>query len=205
VKQECRFHRRHKDPGYSWTPSDLSDCAAPHQIPRLQPTFGFPADMLVARERRLAAVTTHLNHERVMLARKAGSPASTTAPQRGRQAWRYGVTRSDHEELAPLALQSHAILRINELLNWRWRRRDESMWPTPCDQVFWHRRVSVRRPTGRRIVGKYGTPANGPAALLKWLRPPNEGPNLVITFCEVSRGHARDECRLATEGPRVPR
>ncbi len=198
-----------KDPGYSWTPSILSD-GAHHTNATYYNDVRVPADMLVGEENAgWRLITTQLNHERVML-----GPAGKIAGIYDRiQAWASkprgnGVTPIDQDDVKRSLGEIHSIWRVNELLNWQVASSGETVEvaDAAATKVFSTERIQRIGRLAEEIVAKYGNPAEEETAeLLRWLDSHTKR-NLVITFGGGVNEVMREQVAAAgLKVPRVPR
>lgn len=198
------------DPGYSWTPIITAD-GAHHTNATYFDNVRVPADMLVGEENKgWRLITTQLNHERVSL---GPSGKIEQLYDRVRQ-WAAPRGVLDEPEARRLLGRIHAMVRLNELLNWQVAATAEN---TESDQaqviadasatkVYSTESLQEAGRLAEEIVGRYGDPAD-PATgeLLTWLDRRTKQ-NLVVTF----GGGVNEVMRelIASSGlklPRVPR
>jgi alkylation response protein AidB-like acyl-CoA dehydrogenase len=198
-----------KDPGYSWTPIILSD-GAHHTNATYYNDVRVPADMLVGEENAgWRLITTHLNHERVML-----GPAGKIAGIYDRiQAWASkprgnGVTPIDQDDVKRSLGEIHSIWRVNELLNWQVASSGDTVEiaDAAATKVFSTERIQRIGRLAEEIVAKYGNPAEEETAeVLQWLDSHTKR-NLVITFGGGVNEVMREQVAAAgLKVPRVPR
>ncbi|MGX1775573.1 acyl-CoA dehydrogenase family protein [Nocardia brasiliensis] len=198
------------DPGYSWTPIITCD-GAHHTNATYFDDVRVPADMLVGAENKgWRLITTQLNHERVGL-----GPSGKIEQLYDRvRAWAQPRGVLGETEVRRSLGRIHAMVRLNELLNWQVAATSASADPDPngviadasATKVFSTESLQEAGRLAEEIVGRYGDPADaGTAELLTWLDRRTKQ-NLVVTF----GGGVNEVMRelVATAGlnlPRVPR
>ncbi|ASF10415.1 putative acyl-CoA dehydrogenase [Nocardia brasiliensis NBRC 14402] len=198
------------DPGYSWTPIITCD-GAHHTNATYFDDVRVPADMLVGEENKgWRLITTQLNHERVGL-----GPSGKIEQLYDRvRAWAQPRGVLGETDVRRSLGRIHAMVRLNELLNWQVAATSASADPDPngviadasATKVFSTESLQEAGRLAEEIVGRYGDPADaGTAELLTWLDRRTKQ-NLVVTF----GGGVNEVMRelVATAGlnlPRVPR
>ena len=174
------------DPGFSWTPTITAD-GAHHTNTTYYSDVRVPVSMRVGEENEgWKLITTQLNHERVML-----GPAGRIAGLYERvHAWATrpgpgGVAPVEHGDVRRALAETHAVCRINELLNWAVASRsaDEiDVADASATKVFSSERAQHVFRLLEEIVGRYGDPADeDTAALMHWLDVQAKR-SLVLTF-----------------------
>lgn len=200
------------DPGYSWTP--IMTCDGAHHINATYYTdVRVPANMLVGTENEgWKLITTQLNHERVMLGpagRIAGMYDRVRAWAAARQA-PDGTSLLDQPDVMTTLAETHAVVRINELLNWQVAASASSSAVDVADasatKIFGSERIQRAGRGLRDVVARHGDPSEQDTAdLMEWLEIQAKR-NLVLTF-----GGGVNEIQrelIATVGlglPKVPR
>ncbi|WP_040833044.1 acyl-CoA dehydrogenase family protein [Nocardia brevicatena] len=198
------------DPGYSWTPIITAD-GAHHTNATYFDNVRVPADMLVGEENKgWRLITTQLNHERVSL---GPSGKIEQLYDRVRQ-WAAPRGVLDEPDVQRLLGRVHAMVRLNELLNWQVAATAENaasdqaqvIADASATKVYSTESLQEAGRLVEEIVGRYGDPAD-PATgeLLTWLDRRTKQ-NLVVTF----GGGVNEVMRelIASSGlklPRVPR
>lgn len=198
------------DPGYSWTPIITAD-GAHHTNATYFDNVKVPANMLVGEENKgWRLITTQLNHERVSL---GPSGKIEQLYDRVRQ-WAAPRGVLDEPEVRRLLGRIHAMVRLNELLNWQVAATAENaesdqaqvIADASATKVYSTESLQEAGRLAEEIVGRYGDPAD-PATgeLLTWLDRRTKQ-NLVVTF----GGGVNEVMRelIASSGlklPRVPR
>lgn len=198
------------DPGYSWTPIITAD-GAHHTNATYFDNVRVPADMLVGEENKgWRLITTQLNHERVSL---GPSGKIEQLYDRVRQ-WAAPRGVLDEPDVRRLLGRVHAMVRLNELLNWQVAATAENaasdqaqvIADASATKVYSTESLQEAGRLVEEIVGRYGDPAD-PATgeLLTWLDR-RVKQNLVVTF----GGGVNEVMRelIASSGlklPRVPR
>ncbi|MFI6870588.1 acyl-CoA dehydrogenase family protein [Nocardia sp. NPDC050406] len=199
-----------KDPGYSWTPIITCD-GAHHTNATYFDNVRVPANMTVGEENggwRL--ITTQLNHERVSL---GPSGKIEQLYDRVREwASKQGVL-GETDVLRSLG-RLHAMVRLNELLNWQvasnMERPDADQRDVIADasatKVFSTEAVQEAGRLAEEIVGRFGDPADAATAeLLTWLDRRTKQ-NLVVTFGGGVNEVMRELiAQMGLRLPRVPR
>ncbi|NNH73463.1 acyl-CoA dehydrogenase [Nocardia uniformis] len=195
------------DPGYSWTPIITCD-GAHHTNATYFDNVRVPANMIVGEvDRGWKLITTQLNHERVSL-----GPSGKIEQLYDRvRDWaiKQGVL-GEIDVARPLG-RLHAMVRLNELLNWQVASNSERPDADPRDviadasatKVFSTEAVQEAGRLAEEIVGRFGDPADSATAdLLTWLDRRTKQ-NLVVTF----GGGVNEIMRelIATAGLRLPR
>ncbi|MEV0298143.1 acyl-CoA dehydrogenase family protein [Nocardia sp. NPDC050710] len=199
-----------KDPGYSWTPIITCD-GAHHTNATYFDNVRVPADMLVGAENRgWRLITTQLNHERVSLG-PSGKIEQLYDRVHDWAAPRGVLGKPDVQRSLG---RIHAMVRLNELLNWQVAATADSATEDPmgviadasATKIFSTESLQEAGRLAEEIVGGYGDPGDpATAALLTWLDRRTKQ-NLVVTF----GGGVNEVMRelVATAGlqlPRVPR
>ncbi|MGW4367507.1 acyl-CoA dehydrogenase family protein [Nocardia takedensis] len=199
-----------KDPGYSWTPIITCD-GAHHTNATYFDNVRVPANMLVGQENRgWQLITTQLNHERVGL-----GPSGKIEQLYDRvRAWAEANGVLDDPAVRRALGRLHAMVRLNELLNWQVAATADSKAEDPmgviadasATKVYSTESLQEAGRLAEEIVGAYGDPADpATAELLTWLDRRTKQ-NLVVTF----GGGVNEVMRelVASAGlklPRVPR
>ncbi|MET7768114.1 acyl-CoA dehydrogenase family protein [Nocardia sp. NPDC005366] len=198
------------DPGYSWTPIITCD-GAHHTNATYFDSVRVPANMLVGQENRgWQLITTQLNHERVGLG-PSGKIEQIYDRVRNWAAPRGVLGKPDVQRSLG---RMHAMVRLNELLNWQVAATADSKSDDPmgviadasATKVYSTESLQEAGRLAEEIVGGYGDPADpDTAALLTWLDRRTKQ-NLVVTF----GGGVNEVMRelVASAGlklPRVPR
>jgi alkylation response protein AidB-like acyl-CoA dehydrogenase len=191
------------DPGYSWTPIITCD-GAHHVNATYYSGVRVPVGMRVGAENAgWRLVTTQLNHERVML-----GPAGRIAVLHDRvRGWAAERGLLGEPDVRRALAQTHACLRVNELLNWQVAAADTvEIADASATKVFGSERLQRLGQALSDVVGRHGDPADPATAdLVTWLDVQVKR-NLVLTF-----GGGVNEIQrelIATSGlglPRVPR
>ena len=169
------------DPGFSWTPTITAD-GAHHTNTTYYSDVRVPVSMRVGDENdgwRL--ITTQLNHERVML-----GPAGRIAGLYERvRTWADSHELLDESAVRRALAQTHAICRVNELLNWQVASRsaDEvDIADASATKVFASEQAQRVFRLLEEVVGAFGDPADADTAyLLRWLDVQAKR-SLVLTF-----------------------
>lgn len=199
-----------KDPGYSWTPIITCD-GAHHTNATYFDNVRVPANMIVGEENggwRL--ITTQLNHERVSL---GPSGKIEQLYDRVREwASKQGVL-GETDVLRSLG-RLHAMVRLNELLNWQvasnMERPDADQRDVIADasatKVYSTEALQEAGRLAEEIVGRFGDPADAATAdLLVWLDRRTKQ-NLVVTFGGGVNEVMRELiAQMGLRLPRVPR
>jgi alkylation response protein AidB-like acyl-CoA dehydrogenase len=198
------------DPGFSWTPTITAD-GAHHTNTTYYSDVRVPVSMRVGEENEgWRLITTQLNHERVML-----GPSGRIAGLYERvHAW---ASRPGTDGVAPLSYpdvqralaETHAVCRINELLNWQVAAAsaDEiDVADASATKVFSSERAQRAFRVLEEIVGRYGDHADpATAELMHWLDVQAKR-SLVLTFGGGVNEIQRELISMfGLELPRVPR
>ncbi|WP_069165436.1 acyl-CoA dehydrogenase family protein [Nocardia altamirensis] len=198
------------DPGYSWTPIITCD-GAHHTNATYFDDVRVPADMLVGEENKgWRLITTQLNHERVGL-----GPSGKIEQLYDRvRDWAQPRGVLGELDVRRSLGRIHAMVRLNELLNWQVAATADSAGSDPmgviadasATKVFSTESLQEAGRLAEEIVGRYGDPAEpGTAELLTWLDRRTKQ-NLVVTYGGGSNEVMRE--LVASAGlqlPRVPR
>jgi alkylation response protein AidB-like acyl-CoA dehydrogenase len=198
------------DPGFSWTPTITAD-GAHHTNTTYYSDVRVPVSMRVGEENEgWRLITTQLNHERVMLG-PAGRIAGLYERVHG---W---ASRPGPDGVAPLSYpdvrralaQTHAICRINELLNWQVASRsahEVDVADASATKVFSSERAQHVFRLLEEVVGRYADPADAASAeLMHWLDVQAKR-SLVLTFGGGVNEIQRELISMFGLGlPRVPR
>ncbi|MFC9993197.1 acyl-CoA dehydrogenase family protein [Nocardia sp. NPDC127526] len=199
-----------KDPGYSWTPIITAD-GAHHTNATYFDNVRVPADMIVGEENGgWKLITTQLNHERVSL---GPSGKIEQLYERVREwAQRQGVL--GEADVRRSLGRLHAMVRLNELLNWQVASNMERPDTAPAEliadasatKVYSTEAVQQAGRLAEEIVGRFGDPADPKTAeLLTWLDRRTKQ-NLVITFGGGVNEIMRELiAQMGLRLPRVPR
>ncbi|WP_067531422.1 acyl-CoA dehydrogenase family protein [Nocardia crassostreae] len=199
-----------KDPGYSWTPIITAD-GAHHTNATYFDNVRVPADMIVGEENGgWKLITTQLNHERVSL---GPSGKIEQLYERVRDwAQRQGVL--GEADVRRSLGRLHAMVRLNELLNWQVASNMERSDTAPAEviadasatKVFSTEAVQEAGRLAEEIVGRFGDPADPKTAeLLTWLDRRTKQ-NLVVTFGGGVNEVMRELiAQMGLRLPRVPR
>jgi alkylation response protein AidB-like acyl-CoA dehydrogenase len=174
------------DPGYSWTPTITAD-GAHHTNTTYYQDVRVPVSMRVGDEDAgWRLITSQLNHERVML-----GPAGRLAGLYERvHAWALrkgldGCAPIEHDDVRHALGETHAIWRINELLNWQVASTgaDEvDVADASATKVFASERAQHVFRSLEEIVGRHGDPADPQTGeLMHWLDVQSKR-TLVLTF-----------------------
>jgi hypothetical protein len=197
------------DPGFSWTPIITHD-GAHHVNATYYSDVRVPVTMRVGAENAgWRLVTTQLNHERVSL-----GPAGRIAAFYDRvRDWAADRTTRDGRPLLEqpdvrrALAETHACLRVNELLNWQVAAAPSmNVADASATKVFSSERLQHLGQLLEEVVGRHGDPADGPTAdLLRWLDIQAKR-NTVLTFGGGVNEVQRELIATAGLGlPRVPR
>jgi 3-oxo-4-pregnene-20-carboxyl-CoA dehydrogenase beta subunit len=197
------------DPGFSWTPIITHD-GAHHVNATYYSDVRVPVTMRVGEQNAgWRLVTTQLNHERVML-----GPAGRVAALHDRvRSWAAGQAAPDGRPLLSrpdvrrALAEAHAVLRINELLNWQVAVAPAvDVADASATKVFSSERLQRLGQRLEDIVGRYGDPADpATAELAHWLDIQAKR-NTVLTFGGGVNEIQRELIATAGLGlPRVPR
>ncbi|MDR7170802.1 alkylation response protein AidB-like acyl-CoA dehydrogenase [Nocardia kruczakiae] len=198
------------DPGYSWTPIITAD-GAHHTNATYFDNVRVPAEMLVGEENGgWKLITTQLNHERVSL----GPSGKIEQLYERVRDWsqRHGVL--EETEVRRALGRLHAMVRVNELLNWQvasnMERPDADQRDVVADasatKVFSTEALQEAGRLAEEIVGRFGDPADpATAELLTWLDKRTKQ-NLVVTFGGGVNEVMRELiAQMGLRLPRVPR
>ncbi|MEV5652707.1 acyl-CoA dehydrogenase family protein [Nocardia sp. NPDC052254] len=198
------------DPGYSWTPIITAD-GAHHTNATYFDNVRVPASMTVGEENGgWKLITTQLNHERVSL---GPSGKIEQLYERVREwARKQGVLGETDVRRALGRL--HAMVRLNELLNWQvasnMERPDADQRDVIADasatKVYSTEALQEAGRISEEIVGRFGDPADQATAdLLTWLDKRTKQ-NLVVTFGGGVNEIMRELiAQMGLRLPRVPR
>ncbi|MBF6271993.1 MULTISPECIES: acyl-CoA dehydrogenase family protein [Nocardia] len=198
------------DPGYSWTPIITAD-GAHHTNATYFDNVRVPAEMLVGEENGgWKLITTQLNHERVSL----GPSGKIEQLYERVRDWsrRQGVL--EEPEVRRALGRLHAMVRVNELLNWQvasnMERPDSDQRDVIADasatKVYSTEALQEAGRLAEEIVGRFGDPADPVTAeLLTWLDKRTKQ-NLVVTFGGGVNEVMRELiAQMGLRLPRVPR
>ncbi|AHH15292.1 acyl-CoA dehydrogenase [Nocardia nova SH22a] len=199
-----------KDPGYSWTPIITAD-GAHHTNATYFDNVRVPANMTVGEENGgWKLITTQLNHERVSL---GPSGKIEQLYERVREWARKQGVLGETEVRRGLG-RLHAMVRLNELLNWQvasnMERPDADQRDVIADasatKVFSTEALQEAGRISEEIVGRFGDPADQATAdLLTWLDK-RVKQNLVVTFGGGVNEVMRELiAQMGLRLPRVPR
>jgi alkylation response protein AidB-like acyl-CoA dehydrogenase len=198
------------DPGFSWTPTITAD-GAHHTNTTYYSDVRVPVSMRVGAENEgWKLITTQLNHERVMLGpagRIAGlyervhDWASRPGPD--------GIAPISHPDVARVLAETHAVWRVNELLNWAVASRsaDEiDVADASATKVFSAERAQRVFRLLEEVIGRHGDPADEQTAeLMHWLDVQAKR-SLVLTFGGGVNEIQRELIAMfGLKLPRVPR
>jgi 3-oxo-4-pregnene-20-carboxyl-CoA dehydrogenase beta subunit len=198
------------DPGFSWTPTITAD-GAHHTNTTYYSDVRVPVGRRVGEENAgWRLITTQLNHERVML-----GPAGRIAGLYDRVlAW---AARPAADGVAPLTrpdvrgalAETHAICRINELLNWQVASRSAEeidIADASATKVFSSERAQRVFRLLEEVLGRHGDPADPETAdLMHWLDVQAKR-SLVLTFGGgVNEVQRELVAQFGLDLPRVPR
>ena len=191
------------DPGYSWTPIITCD-GAHHVNATYYSGVRVPVGMRVGAENAgWRLITTQLNHERVML-----GPAGRVAVLYDRVCgWASARGLLDRPDVRRALARTHAVLRVNELLNWQVASAEIlEIADASATKVFGSERLQELGQALSDVVGRHGDPADPATAdLLTWLDVQVKR-NLVLTFGGGVNEIQRELIATAGLGlPRVPR
>lgn len=198
------------DPGYSWTPIITAD-GAHHTNATYFDNVRVPADMLVGEENGgWKLITTQLNHERVSL----GPSGKIEQLYERVRDWARAQGVLDRDEVRRALGRLHAMVRVNELLNWQvasnMERPDTDQRDVIADasatKVFSTEALQEAGRLAEEIVGRFGDPADPTTAeLLTWLDKRTKQ-NLVVTFGGGVNEVMRELiAQMGLRLPRVPR
>ncbi|WP_036497532.1 MULTISPECIES: acyl-CoA dehydrogenase family protein [Nocardia] len=198
------------DPGYSWTPIITAD-GAHHTNATYFDNVRVPAEMLVGEENGgWKLITTQLNHERVSL----GPSGKIEQLYERVRDWsqRHGVL--EETEVRRALGRLHAMVRVNELLNWQvasnMERPDADQRDVIADasatKVFSTEALQEAGRLAEEIVARFGDPADPDTAeLMTWLDKRTKQ-NLVVTFGGGVNEVMRELiAQMGLRLPRVPR
>ncbi|WP_330183744.1 acyl-CoA dehydrogenase family protein [Nocardia sp. NBC_01503] len=199
-----------KDPGYSWTPIITAD-GAHHTNATYFDNVRVPASMVVGEvDKGWKLITTQLNHERVSLGPSGKIEQLYTRVREWAQ--KQGVL--GETEVRRSLGRLHAMVRLNELLNWQVASNMERPDADPADviadasatKVYSTEALQEAGRLAEEIVGRYGDPADpGTAELLVWLDRRTKQ-NLVVTFGGGVNEVMRELiAQMGLRLPRVPR
>ena len=193
-----------RDPGFSWTPTITAD-GAHHVNTTYYSDVRVPVEMLVGKENEgWRLITSQLNHERVML-----GPAGKLAGlyERVRE-WATPRGLLAEPDVRRALAETHAITRINELLNWQVAARegDVDVADASATKVFASERVQHVFRLLEEVVGRHGDPADPETGhLLHWLDVQAKRA-LVVTFGGgVNEVQRELIAQFGLNLPRVPR
>jgi 3-oxo-4-pregnene-20-carboxyl-CoA dehydrogenase beta subunit len=198
------------DPGFTWTPTITAD-GAHHTNTTYYSDVRVPVNMLVGEENAgWQLITTQLNHERVML-----GPAGRIAGLYERvRDWAAhpgidGTAPFENADVQRALGETHAICRINELLNWQVASRsgaDVSVADASATKVFSSEQAQHVFRLLEEVVGRHGDPADPETGnLLHWLDVQAKR-SLVITFGGgVNEVQRELIAQFGLDLPRVPR
>ena len=174
------------DPGFSWTPTITAD-GAHHTNTTYYSDVRVPVTMRVGAENEgWRLITTQLNHERVMLG-PAGRIAGLYERVRDWAALPQldGVVPLSQPDVRRALAETHAVCRVNELLNWQVAARaaeELSVADASATKVFASERIQRVFRLLEEVVGTHGDPADPETGrLLHWLDVQAKR-SLVITF-----------------------
>ncbi|MBL1077413.1 acyl-CoA dehydrogenase family protein [Nocardia sp. 2] len=198
------------DPGYSWTPIITAD-GAHHTNATYFDNVRVPANMIVGEENGgWKLITTQLNHERVSL----GPSGKIDQLYHRVRDWaqRQGVL--GEADVRRSLGRLHAMVRLNELLNWQVASNMERPDAAPADviadasatKVYSTEALQEAGRLAEEIVGRFGDPASPETAeLLVWLDKRTKQ-NLVVTFGGGVNEVMRELiAQMGLSLPRVPR
>ncbi|WP_282776974.1 MULTISPECIES: acyl-CoA dehydrogenase family protein [unclassified Nocardia] len=199
-----------KDPGYSWTPIITCD-GAHHTNATYFDNVRVPAAMTVGEENGgWKLITTQLNHERVSL---GPSGKIEQLYDRVREWARVRGVLGEADVRRSLG-RLHAMVRLNELLNWQVASNMERSDADPRDviadasatKVYSTEALQEAGRLAEEIVGRFGDPADpATAELLTWLDRRTKQ-NLVVTFGGGVNEVMRELiAQMGLRLPRVPR
>ncbi|MEU0543988.1 acyl-CoA dehydrogenase family protein [Nocardia sp. NPDC005978] len=199
-----------KDPGYSWTPIITAD-GAHHTNATYFDNVRVPANMIVGQENGgWKLITTQLNHERVGL----GPSGKIEQLYERTRDWAQANGVLGETDVRRSLGRLHAMVRLNELLNWQVSSNMERPDADPADviadasatKVFSTEALQEAGRLAEEIVGRYGDPAEpATAELLVWLDRRTKQ-NLVVTFGGGVNEVMRELiAQMGLRLPRVPR
>ncbi|MBF6179200.1 acyl-CoA dehydrogenase family protein [Nocardia otitidiscaviarum] len=199
-----------KDPGYSWTPIITCD-GAHHTNATYFDNVRVPASMTVGEENGgWKLITTQLNHERVSL-----GPSGKIEQLYDRvREWARTQGVLGEPDVRRALGRLHAMVRLNELLNWQVASNMERSDADPRDviadasatKVYSTEALQEAGRLAEEIVGRFGDPADPATAdLLTWLDRRTKQ-NLVVTFGGGVNEVMRELiAQMGLRLPRVPR
>ncbi|WP_327143381.1 MULTISPECIES: acyl-CoA dehydrogenase family protein [unclassified Nocardia] len=198
------------DPGYSWTPIITAD-GAHHTNATYFDNVRVPANMIVGVENGgWKLITTQLNHERVGL----GPSGKIEQLYERTREWAQKQGALGESEVRRSLGRLHAMVRLNELLNWQVASNMERPDADPADviadasatKVYSTEALQEAGRLAEEIVGRYGDPADpATAELLVWLDRRTKQ-NLVVTFGGGVNEVMRELiAQMGLRLPRVPR
>jgi 3-oxo-4-pregnene-20-carboxyl-CoA dehydrogenase beta subunit len=199
-----------RDPGFSWTPTITAD-GAHHTNTTYYSDVRVPVGRRVGEENAgWRLITTQLNHERVML-----GPAGRIAGLYDRvRAWAArpaadGVAPMTRPDVRRALAETHAICRINELLNWQVASRSAEeidIADASATKVFSSERAQRVFRLLEEVLGRHGDPADPETAdLVHWLDVQAKR-SLVLTFGGGVNEIQRElVAQFGLDLPRVPR
>ncbi|MCU1639774.1 MAG: Glutaryl-CoA dehydrogenase, mitochondrial [Nocardia sp.] len=198
------------DPGYSWTPIITAD-GAHHTNATYFDNVRVPANMIVGVENGgWKLITTQLNHERVGL----GPSGKIEQLYERTREWAQKQGALGESEVRRSLGRLHAMVRLNELLNWQVASNMERPDADPADviadasatKVYSTEALQEAGRLAEEIVGRYGDPADpATAELLVWLDRRTKQ-NLVVTFGGGVNEIMRELiAQMGLRLPRVPR
>ncbi|MEV6068761.1 acyl-CoA dehydrogenase family protein [Nocardia sp. NPDC052001] len=199
-----------KDPGYSWTPIITAD-GAHHTNATYFDNVRVPASMVVGEvDKGWKLITTQLNHERVGLGPSGKIEQLYTRVRE----WAHKQGVLGEIEVRRSLGRLHAMVRLNELLNWQVASNMERPDADPADviadasatKVYSTEALQEAGRLAEEIVGRYGDPADpATAELLVWLDRRTKQ-NLVVTFGGGVNEVMRELiAQMGLRLPRVPR
>ncbi|MFB7721100.1 MULTISPECIES: acyl-CoA dehydrogenase family protein [unclassified Nocardia] len=199
-----------KDPGYSWTPIITAD-GAHHTNATYFDNVRVPASMVVGEvDKGWKLITTQLNHERVSLGPSGKIEQLYTRVRE----WAHKQGVLGEIEVRRSLGRLHAMVRLNELLNWQVASNMERPDADPADviadasatKVYSTEALQEAGRLAEEIVGRYGDPADpATAELLVWLDRRTKQ-NLVVTFGGGVNEVMRELiAQMGLRLPRVPR
>jgi alkylation response protein AidB-like acyl-CoA dehydrogenase len=191
------------DPGFSWTPIITHD-GAHHVNATYYADVRVPVSMRVGEENAgWRLITTQLNHERVML-----GPAGRLAAMHERvRDWADARGLRGEPDVARALTRSGAVLRVNELLNWRVASAEVlNVADASVTKVFGSDQLMRLGPLLADVVGRHGDYADPETgALAEWLDAQIKR-NTVLTFGGGVNEIQRELICTAGLGlPRAPR
>jgi hypothetical protein len=192
------------DPGFSWTPTITAD-GAHHTNTTYYSDVRVPVSMRVGEENEgWRLITSQLNHERVML----GPAGKITGLYERVREWAAAHDLLGEPDVRRVLGETHAIARLNELLNWQVAARegDVDVADASATKVFASEQGQHVFRLLEEVVGRHGDPADpDTAALAHWLDVQAKR-NLVITFGGgVNEVQRELIAQFGLKLPRVPR